>query len=504
MLRAGLLAFAGGDVTTQPVILAGDFNAQPEGALVRQLTRGQDMAPAVHHFGADTSFLCDASLLKICKWLRLLGVDAKMESDESHMARTKKPKAKRGPSGEPAPRQAPDVLDYTLLFGTARAEKRVLLTSSKNVRERAACPPSHLVNTNNFEAALVAIVTKYGLDVREEKFLTVCGKCGGKIAGLADVRSQVQKKQEAAESGKEVSSARDADIGEEVATGTAVCHYYQINACRAGNACKYLHIEGGEGLTGAASPPTPFEAMSTEKGKIGSDLTYIPPDKPIFACTVCHQIYWWNDRSDSSPARAMRVAMKLLDMIKLSSSGTASGSANMPSSVYATGLDEGGGDVEREKHIHDLTCLFQTRDQALLDEEEKGKVEAAADLEASAKNSSEEREATAPYTSSFGQAHNGQHAVTNWNKEFTATLDYIFVPRDGPLRATAAEVIPRLLHAEEVASDAGVDAGKQSDAGTTGTAAAETESAWTIPARSQPSADWPSDHFLVRVELSIR
>ena len=478
MLRESLLAFAGGDVTAQPIILAGDFNASPDGALVGHLTRGLDMTPSVQYFGPDTTFLCDASLLKICKWLRLLGVNAKMEAEESHLARTKKPK-KKAPNGEIL-KQGPDVLDYSLLFDTARTERRVLLTSSKNVRERAACPPSHLVNTGNFEAALVTIVSKYGLDIREDKFLTVCGKCGGKIAGLADVRNEVQR--EAAEIGKEVGSKRDADL--EDTEGAAVCHYYQLNACREGDSCKYLHIEGGEGLTGAASPPTPL--ASSEKGKIGSDLTYIPPDKPIFACTECHQIYWWNDRSDSSPARAMRVAMKLLDMVKNNSSDMlARGAANMPTSVYATGLDEGSGDVEREKHIGELTCLFQTRDQALLDEKDPGAISE------SPSKKSEAMEGTAPYVSSFAQANSGQHVLTNWNKEFTATLDYVFVPRDGPLCSIEAEVIPRLLPSGEDVDTAGADVD------------ADGVSPWVITARSQPTTDWPSDHFLVKSELRL-
>ena len=53
------------------------------------------------------------------------------------------------------------------LFARARAEKRVILTTSKTMRERSACPPSHLVSTQNLEKALVEVVREYGLTLTQ-------------------------------------------------------------------------------------------------------------------------------------------------------------------------------------------------------------------------------------------------------------------------------------------------------------------------------------------------
>ena len=368
-------------------------------------------------------------------------------------------------------------------------------------------------STNNFEAALVSIVTKFGLDIREEKFLTVCGKCGAEIDTLEAVRKKVETttKERIEGENDDYDSSNEHEAGGAKVWG-AVCHYFQIGMCREGEACKYLHVIGGEGLTGAASlPPKSFDegqklqltcAMSTtsdsegseslklpNKGKVGSDLSYIPPDKPIYACVQCLQIYWWNDRSDSSPARAMRVAMKLLDMIKMSrSEKVKSGEANLSSSIYATGLKAGEtGDEARKKHIDSLSVLFNKRDSTLMENISTDDTSEA--LSISILQSEVEKEVTnIPYVSTYTSVHNhgdSGHALTNWNKDFKDTLDYIFILKDGALRATKAQVIPRIVDNENDITENMLN------------------HEWLILGRSQPSSDWPSDHFFVKVELEL-
>jgi len=41
-------------------------------------------------------------------------------------------------------------------FQRARDEQRVILTSSKSLRERAACPPSYFISPSNLEQALIS------------------------------------------------------------------------------------------------------------------------------------------------------------------------------------------------------------------------------------------------------------------------------------------------------------------------------------------------------------
>lgn len=75
-------------------------------------------------------------------------------------------------------------------FQRARDEKRVILTSSRSLIQRNTCPQSYCVNPSLLEKELVNIYREFGLDLKKERFLTVCGKCGGEIieADLADPR----------------------------------------------------------------------------------------------------------------------------------------------------------------------------------------------------------------------------------------------------------------------------------------------------------------------------
>lgn len=75
-------------------------------------------------------------------------------------------------------------------FQRARDEKRVILTSSRSLIQRNTCPQSYCVNPSILEKELVNVYREFGLDLKKERFLTVCGKCGGEIieADLSDPR----------------------------------------------------------------------------------------------------------------------------------------------------------------------------------------------------------------------------------------------------------------------------------------------------------------------------
>ncbi len=66
-------------------------------------------------------------------------------------------------------------------FARARKEKRVILTTSKTLRERAACPHSVLVDHSDMKNALVSLFVEYELPLNIMNFLTVCIKCGDDI-----------------------------------------------------------------------------------------------------------------------------------------------------------------------------------------------------------------------------------------------------------------------------------------------------------------------------------
>jgi uncharacterized protein with PIN domain len=107
-------------------------------------------------------FLCDASLARLARWLRLLGIDTTLEP-------------------------ATKAKDYESLFHKARQDNRVILTTSTTLVQRRTCPSCYLVTTvggqEQLEATLVRIVRKYRVHVTRKRLLSVCGKCGGGIEG---------------------------------------------------------------------------------------------------------------------------------------------------------------------------------------------------------------------------------------------------------------------------------------------------------------------------------
>ena len=70
------------------------------------------------------------------------------------------------------------------LFASARAEGRVILTASPALVARAACPEALLLDPNQLELALVIISREFKFSFSEKRFLSVCGKCGGKVQAI--------------------------------------------------------------------------------------------------------------------------------------------------------------------------------------------------------------------------------------------------------------------------------------------------------------------------------
>lgn len=182
-----------------PVILTGDFNSMPHDELYPlitgqiNLTKGQHLLlfentlslsqqrnslGLRYLYGPNTKFLCDYGLARLCRWMRVLGVDVAMDSWENNGKAEKEEQTSTG-STKMAPEEKKNGISQ--FFNRARSEKRVILTTSKSLLERTTCPQSFYVNPNKLEESLVRIYEEYGLDLNRERFLTVCGKCGGEI-----------------------------------------------------------------------------------------------------------------------------------------------------------------------------------------------------------------------------------------------------------------------------------------------------------------------------------
>lgn len=199
--------------TALPTILGGDFNSFPETppyfAITdpsKRISRPPPVTPST------LRFLCEPSLARLCRWLRVLGVVANTFDTNTTNS---------------------SPVDYNAIFQQCATEQSILLSSSKSLLSRRNCPPSHYVSPLHLPHALIYLYYTYpSLPLSRSQFLTICSKCGNKI-----------------------------------------------------------------------------EECQRDDDRITT--SYLPNDRQIYICSHCHQTYWWNERINSTPARAMVLAKSL-------------------------------------------------------------------------------------------------------------------------------------------------------------------------------------------------
>jgi uncharacterized protein with PIN domain len=110
-------------------------------------------------------YLLDATLNKLCRWMRILGLDAALETDEEEKLRTGEGKI--------------------ILFDRCRTEKRTLVTTSTRLQGRSECPPGAYVISPTFldklEVVLVHTLLTHGVVLVPGAFLSRCVICNGAI-----------------------------------------------------------------------------------------------------------------------------------------------------------------------------------------------------------------------------------------------------------------------------------------------------------------------------------
>lgn len=111
-----------------------------------------------------TRLLCDSELNRLCRWLRILGLDCALEKPAEKQARTARN-------------------DCGPLFERAVQEDRFLLTSSKRVMQRSTCPSALLLDPRQMEPSLLRLWDVLAPPLRPERFLTRCVKCNGDVKG---------------------------------------------------------------------------------------------------------------------------------------------------------------------------------------------------------------------------------------------------------------------------------------------------------------------------------
>lgn len=115
-------------------------------------------------------YLLDFTLNKFCRWLRILGVDASLETEEEERLRTKEGRI--------------------VIFQRCRTEGRTLVTTSTKLMLRHDCPagaycisPAFL---SNLEVPMVHMFLTHGVVLEPSTFLCRCVVCNGKIVTVAE------------------------------------------------------------------------------------------------------------------------------------------------------------------------------------------------------------------------------------------------------------------------------------------------------------------------------
>ena len=194
-----------------PIVLCGDFNSQPKSSVHTYLTTGivnaaliapwnswtwhpeerintqtdttsDNLDPAMQqleqlhlgHTKTSIRYLCDSTLNRFTRWLRILGIDCALETVDEEIMRTKQ--------------------DNNQLFHRCRTEQRTLITTSAKIILRRDCPASAYLITprsqNDLEQSLVHMLLTHGVSVTPKDFLSICVVCNGKICDVLDDTSK--------------------------------------------------------------------------------------------------------------------------------------------------------------------------------------------------------------------------------------------------------------------------------------------------------------------------
>ncbi|GAX25208.1 hypothetical protein FisN_5Lh290 [Fistulifera solaris] len=186
-------------------LFAGDLNSRPGGATHSYLTQGiinmkhvapwynepglekdelvkivDDMGQLILHSAPRQStpcaprYLLDFTLNKLCRWLRIMGIDAELETEEEERLRTTMDKDER----------------RMIVLERCRKERRTLVTTSNRLLQRKDCPSSAYcispTGLRNLEGALAQMLVTHGVVLEPSKFLSRCVVCNGLIVCVED------------------------------------------------------------------------------------------------------------------------------------------------------------------------------------------------------------------------------------------------------------------------------------------------------------------------------
>lgn len=205
-----------------PIIVCGDLNSKPDGPVHHYLTHGVVNAKAVApwynqrreddvelpvdngdyiaaedvaeengvdqtaqkldelHLGESSSptpqikYMLDFTLNRFSRWLRILGIDAALETEAEEIQRTKQ--------------------KNIVIFDRCRDEGRTLVTTSTKLMIRKDTPPgAYLINPKTLgklEACLVHLLLSHGVVLEPKNFLSRCVVCNGNIVDVVELEDK--------------------------------------------------------------------------------------------------------------------------------------------------------------------------------------------------------------------------------------------------------------------------------------------------------------------------
>lgn len=149
-------------------------------------------------------YMLDFTLNRFTRWLRILGIDAALETEHEEIERTRENNMyvhcvsviMRSVVHLLLIRLLCVVLStwHSILFDRCRDEKRTLVTTSYKLLLRKDCPSgTYLVNPKslkNLEAAFVHLLLHHGVTLEPAKFLSRCVVCNGRIQDVQDEKDK--------------------------------------------------------------------------------------------------------------------------------------------------------------------------------------------------------------------------------------------------------------------------------------------------------------------------
>ncbi|KAL7496456.1 hypothetical protein ACHAWT_008936 [Skeletonema menzelii] len=206
-------------------------------------------------------YICDYTLNKFTRWLRILGLDVTLETEEEEKERT-------------------SIGGKIALFEHCKKERRTLLTTSYKLLLRKDCPPGAYLldpkSTSSLEQALPRLLTTHGVKLKPCQFLTRCVVCNGNIVPVLDDNEKRLVFQESASPFRHRKS----------------------------------HLQQLDSLISSPNNNDNHRSVFQENGA-PPDLLDSKVDMEVFRCDGCRQGYWWDDRPSSSASRVFTQATKL-------------------------------------------------------------------------------------------------------------------------------------------------------------------------------------------------